>query len=103
MQKMLYLIDNWINEGSSWIVESIESQYINISTYRPLSGSSYVKLPAQLKSARKGLINIKNNDQKGFLWRHVRHINPFKEHAERITKENKKLAKDLDDDDDEMR
>ena len=35
-QKILCLIDNWINEASGWIVESIESQCINISTYRPL-------------------------------------------------------------------
>ena len=33
-QKILYSIDNWINGGSGWIVEFIESQYINISTYR---------------------------------------------------------------------
>ena len=46
-QQNLYRIDNWNNEGSGWIVELIESQYINISTYRPLSGSSYVKLPAE--------------------------------------------------------
>ena len=58
-QEILYRIDNWINEGSGWIVELIESQYINISTYRPLSGSSYVQLPAELKSPKKGLINIK--------------------------------------------
>ena len=64
---MLYLIDNWINEGSCWIVESIESQYINISTYRPLSGSSYVELPVKLRSPKKGLINIKNKDQKCFF------------------------------------
>ena len=65
-KEILYLIDNWINEGSGWIVESIESQYINISTYRPLSGSSYMDLPVELKSPRKGLINIKNKDQKCF-------------------------------------
>ena len=29
-QEILYRIDNWINEGSGWIVESIESQCINI-------------------------------------------------------------------------
>ena len=52
-QEILHLIDNWINEGSGSIVESIESQYINISTYRPLSGSSYVELPEKLKSSRK--------------------------------------------------
>ena len=32
-QEILYMIDVWINKGSGWIVESIESQYINISTY----------------------------------------------------------------------
>ena len=74
-QQILYRIDNWINEGSGWIVESICSQYINISTYRPLSGTSYVKLPVELRSPRKGLIIIKNKDQKCFLWCHVRHIN----------------------------
>ena len=63
---ILYMIDVWINNGSGWNVESIESQYINISTYRPLSGSSYIKLPAELRSPKKGLINIKNNDQKCF-------------------------------------
>ena len=59
-QEILYRIDNWINEGSCWIVELIESQYISISTYRPLN------LPAKLRSSKKGLINIKNNYQKCF-------------------------------------
>ena len=65
-QEVLYTINVWINEGSDWNVESIESQYINISTYRPLSGSSYVSLPVELKSPRKGIINTKNKDQKCF-------------------------------------
>ena len=59
---ILYRIDCWINEGSGWIVESIESQYINISTYRPLLGSSYINLPIKLRNPRKGLINITNKD-----------------------------------------
>ena len=78
------LNDYWINEGCGWIAESIESQYINISTYKPLLGSSYIDLPIELRSPRKGLINIKNKDQKCFLWCHVRHINPSNEHPERI-------------------
>ena len=49
-----------MNEGSGWIVETIDSQYINVSTYIPLSGSSYIKLPAELKGPKKALINIKN-------------------------------------------
>ena len=59
-QEILYLIDNWINKGSGWIAESIESQYINISTYRPLSASSYLNLHVKSRNPRKGLINIKN-------------------------------------------
>ena len=94
-QEILYMIDVWINNGSGWIIELIESQYINISTYRPLSGSSYMDLPVELRSPRKGLINIKSKDQKCFLWCHVRHINPSKEHPERIKKTDKKIAEKL--------
>ena len=63
-QEILYMIDVWINNGSGWNVESIESQYINISTYRPLAGSSSMDFPAELKCSRKGLINIKKKDEK---------------------------------------
>ena len=84
-QETLYRIHAWINRVSGWIIELIESQYINFSTYRPLVGSSYIDLPIELKHPRKGLTNIKNNDQKCFLWCHVRHINPVKDHSGRIT------------------
>ena len=83
-QEILYRVDAWINKGSGWIIESIESQYINILTHRPLVGSSYIDLPIELKHPKKGSINIKNNDQKCFLWCHVRRVNPLKEHPERI-------------------
>ena len=83
-QEILCMIDVWIYEGSGWNFESIESQYINISTYRPLLGSSYMNLLVELKSPRKGLIDIKNKDQKCFLWCHVSHVNPSKEHLEKI-------------------
>ena len=46
-------IDTWIDEESGRIVELIKSQYINISTYRLLSGTSYLKLPAELRSSKK--------------------------------------------------
>ena len=48
--KFFNRIDNSINEGSGWTVELIESQHINVSTYRPLSGSSYIELPVELRS-----------------------------------------------------
>ena len=84
-----------INNGSGCIIELTESQYINISTYRPLSASSYMDLPVEIRSSRKGLINIKNKDKNCFLWCHVRHINLLNKHPERIKKNDKKIAEEL--------
>ena len=58
-------------------------------------GSSYIKSPVELRSSKEGLINIKNNNQKCFLWCHVRQINPVKIHAERITQKDKEFVDDL--------
>ena len=69
----------------------LNQQSLNTLTYRPLSGSSYINLPVELGSSKKGLINIKNKDQKCFLWCYIRYINPSKEHPERITKKTKNL------------
>ena len=52
-QEVLYRIDAWINRVPGWIIESIESQYVNISTHRPLVGSSYIDLPVELKHPKK--------------------------------------------------
>ena len=95
-QEVLCRFDNWTNKGFAWINELIQSQYIYISIYRPLSGSFYVKLLVELISPKKGLINIKKSDQKFFLWCHVIHINPVKIYPERIRQTDKELANDLD-------
>ena len=52
-------------------------------------------MPVELKIPRKGLINIKNKDQKCFSWCHVRHIHPSKEYQERLRKIDKKLVKQI--------
>ena len=95
-QEILGSIGNWRNEGSGWIIESIEAQYVNISIYSPLIGSTYIELPDKLKNPMKGLINIKNNDNKCFIWCHIRHLNPLKINSERITRVDKKMINDLD-------
>ena len=43
----------------------------------------------------KGLINIKNKDQKCFMWCYVRLMNPTNGHLERINKQDKKIAANL--------
>ena len=50
--------------------------------YSPLIGSIYIELPEKLKNPRKGLINIKTNDNKCFFWYHIRHLNLVKRYPE---------------------
>ena len=52
-------------------------------------------MPLELKHPRKGLINIKNNDQKCFSWCHARHINPVKEHPGINKKTDRDFANNL--------
>ena len=87
-QEILYRIDNWINEGSGWIINSIDGEYVNISKYTPLIGNSLFELPNELNNSKKGLINIKNNDNRCFLWCHVRHLNLIDKHPQKKKIEN---------------
>ena len=95
-QEILYRINNWINKGSDWVIESIYAEYVNISVFSPLSGCTYIELSRGLKNLMKGLINIKNNNNKCFLWCHIRHLNTLKIHPVRITKADKSMFNDLD-------
>ena len=94
-QEIIYRVHNWISHGSVWIVEEIYSQYLNISSYLPLSGSTYIKLPNELQHPMKGLINIQSNDNKCFLWCHVRHLNLDGKKLHRTTKKNREDCKKL--------
>ena len=93
-QEIIYRPESWISHGSGWIVEEIISQYLSFSSYLPLSGSTYIKLSKELNHSMKGLINIKNNDNKCFLWCHARHLNLDCVKLERITKKDKEIAKE---------
>ena len=55
-------------------------------------------MPDKLRNSIKGLINIKSNVNKCFLWCHIRNLNPLKRHPERITKLDKNMINDLDND-----
>ena len=58
-------------------------------------GSTYIELPDELKNSRKGLINIQNDDNKCFLWCHIRHLNLIDKNPQRITKNDKELVSKL--------
>ena len=94
-QEILNTIDKWVSEGSGWVIDRIDSHYINVTLYKPLNGSSYIELPTELRNSKKGLINMKNEDEECFRWCHIRHLNPQIKYPERIKKEDKKVINEL--------
>ena len=86
----------WISEGSGWTIQSVDNHYLNIVKYEPMKGSSYIKLPQELRHNNKGLINIKNEDNECFRWCHIRHLNPQETNPQRIKKSDKEYVKNLD-------
>ena len=94
-QEILNVIDKWVSKGSEWVIDRIDSHYINVTTYKTLHGSSYIELPTEHRNPKKGLINIKNKDDECFRWCHIRHLNPQEKNPQRIKKEDKKMINEL--------
>ena len=94
-QELLNVIDKWVSEGLGWVIDRIDSHYINVTLYKPLNSSSYIELPMELRNSKKGLINMKNEDEECFRWYHIRHLNPQIKYPERINKEDKKMINEL--------
>ena len=76
-------------EGSGWVFVEIENLTLHTSIWDPLKASSYIKLPKELKN-KKAIINMKNKDDKCFMWCVLRALNPSKDkHPSRIDKDLK--------------
>ena len=84
-----------ISEGSGWTVKSVDNHYLNVVKYQPMRGSSYIKLPQELRNSSKGLINIKNKDDECFRWCHIRHLNPQIKDPQRVKKVDKAFIENL--------
>ena len=92
-EQILNRIAQWISEGSGWIIKSIDN-HLNIVRYKPMKGSSYLKLPIELQN-KKGLINLQNKDNECFRWCHVRHLCPMDKDPQRIKKSDRKYVSEL--------
>ena len=83
---------------------------INVSEYKPFSGSTYIKFKDitvnfeegkevnldSVLSGRKAMINMQNDDNECFKWSVVHALNPVKDNPQRITKELRKQAEKYD-------
>ena len=66
---------NYQKKGSGWYFKEIIRLEIHIVEYKPMRGSSFIPLPDFIKK-RNAIINIKNEDDKCFLWSVLRYLYP---------------------------
>ena len=75
-------------DGSGWVFMGVIRLILKIDKWDPLKASSYIDLPPELKN-KKALINMKNTDNKCFLWSVLRGLNPKDKNAGRIDEDLK--------------
>jgi len=74
-QKQFQSFDEYIARGSGWTLKRILHMEVYTMQYRPIGGSSYFPLPDALQGS-KSIVNIKNQDQKCFLWSVLAALHP---------------------------
>ena len=74
--------------GSDVRFHSIILLELHTVSYKPLKGETYIPLPKALAN-KKAIINIRNKDNKCFLWCVLRALNPKQNHLERVDEELK--------------
>ena len=89
------VLANFQRSGSNWVFVKFNQLQIHMADWKPISGSSYIPLPAGIKN-KKAIINIKNEDNQCFKWRVARALNPVEKIPNRITQELMDQSKRLD-------
>ena len=76
-------IESYTEKGSGWYFKEVDKLEIHTVEYNPTKGSSYISLPSWI-SNKKAIVNIKNKDDKCFLWCVLRYLHPKERDEERI-------------------
>ena len=88
VERILEKMASFQREGSSWILHSIIRLELHTVRYKPLRGETWIPLPEELAN-KNAIINMKNKDNKCFLWCVLRALNPEENNPQRIDKELK--------------
>ena len=82
LQKIFSAFEEFMREGSNWVLKRVIKLEVNTVPYSPLGGSSYIPTPI---SFHNGILNIMNMDQKCFLWSVLASLHPVTDiAAERV-------------------
>ena len=84
LREIMEKLADYQRNGSGWYFKEVISLEIHIVDYKPIKGSSYIPLPDFLMR-KNAIINIKNKDDKCFLWSVLRYLHPKQIHGERLT------------------
>ncbi|GBM38893.1 hypothetical protein AVEN_49754-1 [Araneus ventricosus] len=83
-EKIKESVDEFLKNGTGWVFDSVIHMELKTATYHPLAPSSYIPLPSKL-AAKKALINIKNTDQKCFVWSVLAALHPVGKDPQRVS------------------
>ena len=86
LERIANLINGNSDGGSDWAFYKVIKLELHTISYRPLRGNTWLPLPKELAN-KKAIINMKNKDNKCFLWCVLRKLNPKDDNTERVDKE----------------
>ena len=92
VERILEKLATFQNEGSQWRLRSIIRLELHTADYVPMRGDTWIPLPKELAN-KKAIINMKNEDNKCFLWCVLRALNPKEHNPERVDKKFKAEGK----------
>lgn len=80
LDKVTNSIESFSRRGSGYIFEKITDVCLHVTQYKPISGTSFLPLPKELK-LKKCLLNIKNMDEYCFMYCLLAALHPALQNA----------------------
>ena len=65
--RIIETLEKWTQRGSGWVVDRVETLWLDIARYQPLRGGSYIPLPKSVL-IKKAVVNVKNKDDHCLRW-----------------------------------
>ena len=84
-QQLRTHIEEFQQRQSGWVIEQLLQLDFFILENTPLRGSSYIPLPKEIYTKR-AVLNIRNQDDKCFLWSIIAAKHPCYKHGDRVSK-----------------
>ena len=83
--QLLRKLEQFTRNGSGWVVDNVDTLWLDIARFQPLKGGSYLRLPPKV-SAKKAIIKVQSTDDHCLRWSLRAALFPVKVHRERTSK-----------------